>query len=262
MNKLQEIFNRIQNIFQNDFANNRTIEIIQKLREGTMAVVPHPKSDSLTIQEMNEALQNGTFLIQGTAFAVSSNQFITCNHVIESFLDTHEIFLHGHIEQATGPPSIIHHVSSIQADPELDLALMETDKLQGEVRPIKFEKEFPPTGLNILAVGFPLPEHTVLIDENRRINIDVTGIFRVIKGIVATKLADGLHFEIDKLVNEGQSGGPVVSLKSGDLIGMCQAFRHYPSIIGTQNVTIVADLSICLSADAIRKKLIEWDCEI
>ena len=253
---------QIRNIFQYGPIYKRPVELVSKIRKGTMSVVALPRSDSFTALEVKETILRMGSVIKGTAFAVASNQFVTCNHVIDSLFETHQIILHGHYG-TFGPPSIIHHVSSIRSDTELDLTLMETDKSQGEITPIRVGKELPPVGLDVLAVGYPLPEQSSQIDANlRKIDVDVTGIFRAIRGIVASRLADGIHFEIDKLVNPGQSGGPVVAVSTGELVGMSQAFRSYVRIMGDQPTTIVADLSMCLSVHAIRRRLIEWGCEI
>jgi S1-C subfamily serine protease len=155
---------------------------------------------------------------------------------------------------------IIHHVTSVERDQHLDLALIETKTAEGEVKPIRIGRAFPPVGLDVLAVGCPLPEQPpVQINEvEKRADVEVTAIFRAIKGIVASRLVDGLHFEIDKLANPGQSGGPVVAIGKGEVVGMCQASKCY-SLEGGR---VFADLSMCLSIDAIRSRLNQWDVEV
>lgn len=105
-------------------------------------------------------------------------------------------------------------------------------------------------------MGYPLPQQQPpeLIENERRINVAVHHTFRAVRGIIASRLPGGTRFEIDKLVNPGQSRGPVVSMENGQLVGMCEAFLTYP--MGEQMMS--SDLSVCISVEAIRSKLNEW----
>jgi hypothetical protein len=135
------------------------------------------------------------------------------------------------------------------------MALLRTERVQGDVVALSLEPGVPQVGLDILAAGYPWPEQSAaeLIEKESRVNVNVTVTFRALHGIIASRIPTTLQFEIDKFVNPGQSGGPVVSIESGKLVGMCQGFRYFKI---NENV-IPMHLSYCLSSDAIRGKLTE-----
>jgi len=196
---------------------------------------------------------------RGTAFAVASDRFVSCNHVIEN-LDPKTLKLSGAADPTAGLPMNIHDVVETKCDPQLDIALLKTKRVQGDIVPITFEPGLPQVGLDILAVGYPLPEQQPpeIRENEKRINVDAVVTFRAIRGIIASRMADGVQFEIDKLTNPGQSGGPVISIGTGKLVGMCRAQRLAP----TQKGVMPADLGLCVSADVIRRKLNEWEVSV
>jgi S1-C subfamily serine protease len=234
--------------------SNMTIQLVRELRKGVVNVMFLPELAGVTSEEdlLRRLAPN---VIRGTAFAVSAGHFLTCDHVVEGITDSKNLKLVGSPDPAKIHP-VMHDVVEVKRDRNLDIALMRTERIRDEVVPIKLESGQPQVGLDILATGFPLPEQRPpeKIESEKRINVALAATFRAIRGIIASRLLDGLHFEIDKLLNPGQSGGPVVSLETGRLVGMCQAFRSYQ--VGTQ--MIPADLSVCLSVEAIRTKLTEW----
>jgi S1-C subfamily serine protease len=196
---------------------------------------------------------------RGTAFAVASDKFVTCNHVIEN-LDPKMLKLSGGADPTAGLPMNIHDVVEANSDPQLDIALLKTKRVQGDIVPITFESGLPQVGLDILAVGYPFPKQQPpeIRENEKRINVNVVTTFRAIRGIIASRMPDGVQFEIDKLANPGQSGGPVVSIGTGRLVGMCRAQQ----LATTQKRVMPTDLSLCVSADAIRRKLNEWGVSV
>jgi S1-C subfamily serine protease len=238
--------------------SSRSVELLRELRKGVVNVWHLPEITAGASRE--DLLQRMAVpVIRGTAFAVSSDHFLTCNHVVEGITELKNLRLVGSPDPRTVPP-IIHDVTEVKRDPNLDIALMRAGRTRSEVVPIKFESGQPQIGTDILAVGYPLPEQRSpeMIESEKRVNVEVKAVFRAIRGIIASGLIDDLHFEIDKLVNPGQSGGPVVSLETGRLVGMCQAFRFYQS----KAQVIPSDLSLCLGVEAIRNKLNEWGISV
>jgi S1-C subfamily serine protease len=161
-------------------------------------------------------------LNQGTAFALTPDRFVTCYHVIKN-LDPKQLKLSGAPDYTANLPWNFQNVLEIERDPELDIALLKTERVQGDIVPIALQHGVPQVGLDILAVGYPLPKQKSpeIIESEKRINVDVALTFRALRGIIAARTADGSHFEIDKHVDPGQSGGPVVSIENGKLLGMC-----------------------------------------
>lgn len=97
-----------------------------------------------------------------------------------------------------------------------------------------------------------------MIEKENRVNVNVVLTFRALHGIIASRLANGVEFEIDKFVNPGQSGGPVVSIENGRLVGMCRGYRYFT----VKESQIPIHFSFCLGVDAIRRKLTEWGVAI
>jgi S1-C subfamily serine protease len=200
---------------------------------------------------------------QGTAFAVASDKFVTCNHVIKN-LDPKMLKLSGAADPTAGLPMNIHDVVEAKCDPLLDIALLKTRRVQGDIVPITFESGLPQVGLDILAVGYPFPEQQPpeIRENEKRINVNAVTTFRALRGIIASRFVDGLHFEIDKLANHGQSGGPIISIENGKSVGMCQAYQWFEEQTEKQTAVMPADLSVCINADAIRGKLNDWGVSV
>lgn len=216
-----------------------------------MAVLSFPDiAEAKSIEDAREMMKSPVAI--GTAFSVTPNRFLTCNHVVKNS-KTLKLFGSPH---TSALPRIVHDVVRITRDEELDLALLETNRLEGEVVLTEMESHAPEVGLDVLAVGYPLPEQQLpkVLEAERRIHVESVIAFRAVRGIVASKLVDGVHFEIDKQLNPGQSGGPIVSIDTGKIIGMCKAYRCF---IGTDGKQMPAELGIFLSVHAIRNKLNE-----
>jgi len=227
------------------------VEIVKELRKGVVAIFSYPNLERLGVDELSTVL--GSHGIMGSAFAISSDKFLTCSHVVK---DRENLILIGSPGRETGLSPIHHEVVDMRQNRQMDLALLRTKRVKGEVVPIKFESTRPEVGLDILAVGYPWPEQQGRVQKDeKRIDLHVTLTLRAIRGIVAARYVDGIHFEIDKLLNPGQSGGPVVSLETGLLVGVCQAIRHWPRKDG--DPMIPTDLSICLSVEIVQDVLNE-----
>jgi S1-C subfamily serine protease len=97
-------------------------------------------------------------ITKGTAFALAPDRFLTCNHVIEG-KDPRTIKLTGSADPTAGQSTlIIHNVTETKCDSQLDIALMKTERVQGDIVQIALESGPPLVGLDILAVGYPLTE--------------------------------------------------------------------------------------------------------
>jgi putative serine protease PepD len=231
------------------------VELVRNLRRGVVAVLVLPEAGSPTsVEDLQQRL--AVPVCRGTAFSVSSDTFLTCNHVIQTAA-IERLKLVGSANPDGGPPLIYHDALEVRSDPQTDIAIVKVRQARSELVPIVLDQGQPPVGLDILAVGYPLPEQRApeSIEGERRVNVAIQGTFRAVRGIVASRMPQGTHFEIDKLVNPGQSGGPVVSLETGRLVGICQAFTLY-TVEGGQ--LLPSDLSRCIAVDVIRSKLNDW----
>lgn len=110
----------------------------------------------------------------------------------------------------------------IYADPLLDLALLELDGLEGELRPVQFSERDPTPGEWVMAVGQPFGlGNTVTVgvisglgrdhaDLGRPPGLDSQGIWSFI--------------QTDASINVGNSGGPLVD-PDGTVVGIATAVR-------------------------------------
>jgi S1-C subfamily serine protease len=235
-------------------SQNSGVELVRSLRRGVVGVLAFPEIEPTTPREEIEQ-RLAVNVSKGTAFSISPDRFLTCEHVIRN-IDVNKLKLAGSLNPEGGPPLFMLDVIEVRSDSELDIALLRTRQSQIELVPITLESGQPKVGLDILAVGYPLPQQQPpqVLENERRVNVAVHHTFRAVRGIIASRLPGGTRFEIDKLVNPGQSGGPVISMENGQLVGMCEAFLTYQR--GEQ--TMPSDLSVCISAEAIRSKLSEW----
>lgn len=105
-------------------------------------------------------------------------------------------------------------------------------------------------------MGVPLPEHRrPQIDlQQRQISLGIRFVVRATRGIVATAVLPDSTFEVDVRFNPGISGGPVLDIESGKVVGMAQATR----LMSSGELELPTDLGIVTPMAALRDCLKEW----
>jgi hypothetical protein len=192
-------FSYVRRVAQNTVANppepeQRRIEVIADALDRTLMV------ESLNLTQATRET--------GSAFCVAPNYFLTCAHVIKSYnknVKTQENYFSGTmINMIYGDQKTEAHIVAV--DPKLDLALL-TSHL--DVDFLRFDL-FSEIGCDIIAIGSP---HGY---EN---NVS-TGIVGSLNRKVYFYDGAPEYMFVDLSVFPGNSGGPVIKIDSGKIVGM------------------------------------------
>lgn len=163
----------------------------------------------------------------GTGFLISPRLVATVDHVTDEA--TKIVLKQDGVPVATG--------TVIGDDRERDVALIEASKsLTGHI--FKLATRSPELGENVAAIGFPLGLPLTVTKGS------VSGLDRTIPidGITRTRLV-----QTDAAVNPGNSGGPLISQETGEVIGLVD--------LGT---TQANGLAFAVSADVAAPLLAAW----
>ena len=132
----------------------------------------------------------------GSGFCIAQDRIITNKHVIE---DAFRIFVH--ITDGK-----IYRVIKIESvDTEGDLALLQTEQLVSQVKPLTIAKLSPRVGEKVFVVGNPLGLEGSVSDG-------IVAAFRSMQGI-------GKLIQITAPISPGSSGSPVINIW-GEVIGV------------------------------------------
>lgn len=144
----------------------------------------------------------------GSAFCVYPTYFITCAHVIKGYNKNKEIeanyFSDSMISLVDNNRKVEAHIVGI--DPKLDIALLKSNI---DAQPLKIDLEIE-IGYDIIAIGSP---HGY---EN---NVSTGTVGSLGRKVYFYQGAPEYMF-VDLSVFPGNSGGPVIRLDNGNLIGM------------------------------------------
>ena len=138
----------------------------------------------------------------GTAFFVTNKGHIITNyHVVEGCKDKSKIIYQG----------ADYNAKLIAKDKYLDLALLKSELKNKNF--IELSKKSPKKLQRIIAAGYPLGK--ALSDDLKF----TSGIVSSLKGLED----DSTRIQIDAALNYGNSGGPIVDEKTGELIAVAVA---------------------------------------
>jgi serine protease Do len=221
------------------------VTTIKRLKAATCCVmVPHP-----------DPKYKGFAIPRGTGFFISSSgYFITALHVISqgsNLLEVGKIRL----EQANDDVGdgeadmAVNNLSLIKKWDNYDLALLKAehayttiaDAMGGHLKEVPFnflEIDFNsiPIGTDVYSYGYPLPDPPVIMQNDNvpfiagwnnfspRLTSAVISSHNAIVG-PARGSKYPQHYVIDKALNYGNSGGPIVVQESGKVISVAVSFQ-------------------------------------
>ncbi len=222
-------------------------ELLRKVRgsvSGVFWLPDFPKYEFENAQEVAQVALSGPV---GSAFAVQEHKALTCRHVLESALNKPGSF--GLVVYSPDGTSTTL-ATTIETDQELDCGLLEVEQ---ELSPLSLDFEPPEPGTDVVVVGFPFPEgrHKV---EGGHITVNLHFVQRATRGIVATAILPDGSFEVDVQFNPGLSGGPVLDVATGHVIGIARGYRQFPQ----REASLPTDLGLATPMKALRTPLQTW----
>ncbi|MCP3139260.1 trypsin-like serine peptidase [Pyxidicoccus xibeiensis] len=189
----------------------------------------------------------------GTGFLVRPHLLVTNRHVLEELSSGTGKLERGMARvnfgqeygqvDAEGPVDIVREVAE---HPDLDLALLEVDtaQLSAARTPLELETEAVGRGADVAVIGYPFP------DAERNPSFVTAafegklGVKRVAPGEVMKTAGATLHHDCSTL--GGNSGSPLVSLKSARVVGV-----HFRGSFAVRNTAVAAsELGAFLQAHA------------
>lgn len=156
-----------------------------------------------------EVYKNGDLEGAGSGFVITEDGYvITCNHVIE---DADEIF----VKISDGDKKVnIYRVETVLKNRLLDMAIIKLEPGKYHFISIDIERKYPDVGEPIEIFGYPMG--SVICDDVINLNVSLTRGY-VSSTQVFMKLR---RIFIDGDARHGNSGGPIISMKTGKVIGM------------------------------------------
>lgn len=240
---------------------------IEKTKKSTFLVrVPSPRPE-----------HHGFPFPNGTGFFISANgYFITANHVLESVNNSGKLML-DQPELVEGG-TLLKHIDIVKRWPQSDIALLKVDFVKNNSNPLLKDKtgfdyldidfEDCSDGTPVYSYGFPLPE--VEIKGGKGLLIGLEFLCPRVTSAIISSHHDAIGpirsealpkwYVIDKALNYGNSGGPIICSETGRAIAVCARFQPV-SIPQPQNVRVsVPSLySICSSLGNIEREIKNLD---
>lgn len=170
------------------FAEESIVELVQTVKPAVVTVITYDSSE-----------KEGR---QGSGFFIKSDEVITNRHVIR---DAKSI----RIKTNEGKTYKVSNV--VAEDSTCDLAMLKTETVVPEARPLKMAAEYPKEGEKILVIGSAEGFESTVSD----------GIVSAIRSVAKI----GKVIQITAPVSQGSSGSPVVNLK-GEVIGVVVGYHE------------------------------------
>jgi len=218
----------------------------------------------------------------GTGFFVSADgYFLTARHVIVNevdgnFFDLKQVTLMKPEPESRG--SQISGLELIEDFRQFDICLLKVDfekvknqeffKGKNGFSFLRIDFRVPLEGSEVYAFGYPLPEIKVnplgkeaMIGFHfffpRTTSAIISSFFEVIGPIVVAGKYPN-HYVIDKALNYGNSGGPLVLEENGQVISLCSRFQPVKIPQSEGNVMIPSLYGITTSLKNIENFLIKY----
>lgn len=190
----------------------------------------------------------------GTGFFISGDgYFVTANHVLESVSSGDKLMLEQ--PELTRGGNHLKHIDIVKRWPQFDIALLKVDFRKNSNYPLLINKtgfdyldidfEDCSDGTPVYSYGFPLPKVKIVGKEGMLIGLEflcprvtsaiISSHYDAIGPVRSTALPK--WYVIDKALNYGNSGGPIICSETGNAIAVCARFQPV-SIPQKQNVTV------------------------
>lgn len=244
--------------------------------------LPHTKEATFSIDLPNPDMRDMP-TPHGTGFFVSSDGwFVTAAHVVKPkggpALDVSKGWLKG-VPDAGPPTRMLRGMSLEVIDERTDFALLKVDLAANATRDwMEGRSDFPhltvslrtlDEGEPVYAFGYPLPEAGLRIDTEAvrvgtasyrpRVTSAIVSALRYEYGAVVSG-ADVAEYVLDKALNYGNSGGPILATDTGRVQAFCSRFQpvHIPQSSGpVVMVPSLYGISVRLSNPSIAQALRE-----
>ena len=139
---------------------------------------------------------------------------------------------------------LLQHLSFEFIDPQTDFALLKVDFEANAAKDwLKGKTAFPfieistrelSEGEPVYSFGYPLPEARTSVAPEMKISVSelcprvtsaiVSSTFERSKPVMSPQ--DPLYYVLDKALNYGNSGGPIVAVETGKVHALCSRFQH------------------------------------
>ena len=145
---------------------------------------------------------------------MSSDGFLVTNYHVVDGCDELRITVG---DQAT--PALV-----VDLVPEADLALLKSSELSSKALPVGSEN--PKLLQEIVVAGYPFGG-------------DLGGSVKITRGVVSSTSGIGdnnSEFQIDAAIQPGNSGGPIIDISSGSVVGVAVAKLDFEEVLSTYGV--------------------------
>lgn len=200
---------------------------------------------------------------KGTGFFISANgYFVTASHVLKGISSGDELKLdQPELELTKRDTQPLEHIEIVRIWPQLDIALLKVNFEKNSKNPLLTNKigfdyldidfEDCPDGTPIYSYGFPLPKVNLseikIKEGTATLTIGLEFICPRVTSAIISSHYDAIGplrskalpkwYVIDKALNYGNSGGPIICSETGRVIAVCARFQPV-SIRQMQNVRV------------------------
>jgi S1-C subfamily serine protease len=189
-------------IIKNNFS-----EYVEKIKPAVVMILAQTNHSEIPLVGGGYITAQNRVFSKGTGFIVTENGYVlTANHIVRDAKDGIQVFLGDKLQS--------HDAKIISSNNDSDVALL---KINGNGFPHAVLGEYDKfsEGMDIGFIGFPLNMNLPIVNKGI---ISGKGIFLLEKNGEYVDV-----YTVDAFMNQGNSGGPVFSADTGEIIGIINA---------------------------------------